>query len=106
MEKNQGHRSVVRALAAQSSDLGSIPGKFLVLFHIPSLACVKVKHYTYTCFDEERVIILGASVIIAVLLKTARLWDQYVSVTCLSLPSCVPISPVTVAVHATAIKLQ
>ena len=102
MQKNQGHRSVVRALAAQASDLSSIPGSF----PYSNLACVKVKHYTYVCFDEEWVIILGASVVIAVLLKTAGLWDQYVSVTCLSLPSRVPISPVTVAVHATAIKLQ
>ena len=31
---------VVRALAAQASDLGSIPGGFPVLFHIPLSACV------------------------------------------------------------------
>ena len=37
-----GHSSVVRALAAQASDLGSIPGGFLVLFHIPFSACVSI----------------------------------------------------------------
>ena len=35
-----GRSSVVRALAAQASDLGSIPGGFPVLFHIPFSACV------------------------------------------------------------------
>ena len=30
-----GRSSVVRALAAQASDLGSIPGIFPVLYHIP-----------------------------------------------------------------------
>ena len=34
--------SVVRALAAQASDLGSIPGEFPVLFHIPFSACVSI----------------------------------------------------------------
>ena len=34
-----GRSSVVRALAAQASDLGSIPGGFPVLFHIPFSAC-------------------------------------------------------------------
>ena len=31
-----GRSSVVRALAAEASDLGSIHGDFPVLFHIPS----------------------------------------------------------------------
>ena len=35
-----GLSSVVRALAAQASDLGSIPGGFPALFHIPFSACV------------------------------------------------------------------
>ena len=35
-----GRSSVVRALAAQASDLGSIHGGFPVLFHIPFSACV------------------------------------------------------------------
>ena len=37
-----GLRSVVRALAAQASDLGSIPSGFPVLFHIPSFQPVSV----------------------------------------------------------------
>ena len=35
-----GCSSVVRALAAQASDLGSIPGGLPVLFHIPFSASV------------------------------------------------------------------
>ena len=35
-----GRSSVVRALAAQASDLGSISGGFPVPFHIPFSACV------------------------------------------------------------------
>ena len=31
-----GRSSVVRALAAQASDLGSIPDDFTIAFHIPS----------------------------------------------------------------------
>ena len=37
-----GLRSVVRALAAQASDLGSIPSGFAVLFHIPPFQPVSV----------------------------------------------------------------
>ena len=37
-----GRSSVVRALAAQASDLGSIPGSFPILFHIPFSACVSI----------------------------------------------------------------
>ena len=40
MEAVGGRSSVVRALAAQASDLGSIPGGSPVLFYIPFSACV------------------------------------------------------------------
>ena len=40
VEGTGGRGSVVRALAAQASNLDSIPGSFPILFHIPFLACV------------------------------------------------------------------
>ena len=62
----------------------------------------KLAKKTYTFL--QLVIILSAGIVIAELIKTARLWC-YVSALCLIAPSCVPIPPVLVAVHTTAIKL-
>ena len=42
-----GRSSVVRALAAQASDLGSIPGGLPVLFHIPLFQPVYVVSTSY-----------------------------------------------------------
>ena len=42
-----GRSSVVRTLAAQASYLGSIPGDFPVLFHIPSQPVYILKHLPY-----------------------------------------------------------
>ena len=41
-----GRSSVVRALAAQASDLGLIPGGFSVIFHIPLFSLCWYRHLT------------------------------------------------------------
>ena len=57
----------------------------------------------YTCL--ELVFVLSAGVVVAILVKAAGLRSQDGRVGRLIAPSCVPVSPVPVAVNSTAVKL-
>lgn len=67
------------------------------------LKILQLAEKAYTCL--ELVFVLSAGVVVAVLVEAAGLRSQDGGVGRLIAPSCVPVSPVLVAVNSTAVKL-